>query len=200
MTRHLLLTCALLAVGAAGSLAQDPLRADAASMQKKVAAMTLRANKPASSKTVAPLRTSFTDNEVNAYFKVHGKELVPDGVLDPQIVIVDVGRVRARAIVDLDAALKSKERSWLDPLAWLSGKVEIIAAGTLRAVNGKGVFGLESATLGGVAIPKSLLQELVSYYSKTPDHPRGFDLDSPFDLPASIQAIETKRGGATIIQ
>ncbi|MEO7190528.1 MAG: hypothetical protein ABI051_05685 [Vicinamibacterales bacterium] len=169
-------------------------------MQKKVAAMTLRANKPASSKTVAPLRTSFTDNEVNAYFKVHGKELVPDGVLDPQIVIVDVGRVRARAIVDLDAALKSKERSWLDPLAWLSGKVEIIAAGTLRAVNGKGVFGLESATLGGVAIPKSLLQELVSYYSKTPDHPRGFDLDSPFDLPASIQAIETKRGGATIIQ
>ena len=40
-------------------------------------------------------------------------------------------------------------------------------------------------------IPKSLLQELVSYYTQSPDMPNGVNLDAPFELPAQIQRIES---------
>ena len=194
-----LIVVGLLCAGAVMAGAQDVLHTDAASMQKKLAAIMTRAEKPPA-RAAASVRTSFTDREVNAYFKVHGPEVVPDGLVDPQIVIDDGGKVRGRAIVDLDAALKPKERSWLDPLAWLGGKMEVLVSGNLKTTNGKGVFALETATLGGIAIPQSVLQTLVSYYSKSPDRPNGFELDKPFDLPASIRSIETRKGAATIVQ
>jgi hypothetical protein len=179
--------------------AQDPLRADAASMQRKLLVIVARGEmKPA--QKPAPLRTLLTDREVNAYFKVHGAEFMPDGVIDPQVAIDNGGLVRARAMVDLDKALKTKERSVLDPLAWLSGKVEVTAVGTLQAVDGKGRLAIETATLNGITIPKTLLQELVSVYSRSPDSAKGFSLDEPFALPANIRSVETVRGAATVVQ
>ncbi len=121
-------------------------------------------------------------------------------MVDPQVEIGDGGHVSARAIVDLDTALKPNERGLLDPLAWLGGKVEVTAAGTLQAANGTGRLAIERATLGGVAVPTSLLQQLISYYSRTPDQPQGFKLNQPFALPAHIRAVETARGLATITQ
>jgi hypothetical protein len=44
------------------------------------------------------------------------------------------------------------------------------------------------------------LQELVSYYSRTPEMPDGISLDKPFVLPAAIQTVETRRGAATVVQ
>ena len=82
----------------------------------------------------------------------------------------------------------------------MTGRVELTAAGFLTAANGKGVFQLQSATLGGVPIPATVVQEVVSYYSKTPETPQGFDLDKPFDLPQNIRQVELQRGTATIVQ
>jgi hypothetical protein len=62
------------------------------------------------------------------------------------------------------------------------------------------VLQLERATLAGVTIPKSLLQQVVSYYTRTPDTPQGFDIDKPFELPSKIQSVETARGQATVVQ
>jgi hypothetical protein len=147
-----------------------------------------------------PLRVSFTDREVNAYFREHGPTFLPAGVAEPQVAIENAGRLRARAVVDLDAALKPKERAWTDPLAWVTGKVEVTAAGTLQASNGRGQFALERATLAGVPIPNTLLQELVSYYSRSPENPTGFELDKPFELPARIREVHTRPGAATVVQ
>lgn len=182
--------------------AQDQgARTAAARMQQKLNTIVAEGERPKPRRpTVSARRTSFTDQEVNAFFKVHGASFMPKGVVDPEVAIDDGGRVRARAIVDLDTALKPQERSWLDPLAWVSGKVEVTAAGTLSARAGRGVFALEQTTLGGVSVPKSLLQELVTYYSRTPERPAGFNIDQPFELPAGIQSVETKRGLATIVQ
>jgi hypothetical protein len=44
------------------------------------------------------------------------------------------------------------------------------------------------------------LQEIVSYYSRTPEYPDGVNIDDPFDLPADIQKIDVQTGRATIIQ
>jgi hypothetical protein len=192
----------LLVATTAGAPAQDPLKADASRMQNKLATIVQRGEKtPAKGARSAPVqRTTFTDREVNAYFRVHGPTFMPEGVADPQLAIDRGGKVRARAIVDLDAALKPKQRSWLDPLAWVGGKMEITAAGVLRAADGRGQFALETATLGGVSVPTSLVLELVSYYTRTPESPTGFALDKPFELPSGIRSVETTPGAATILQ
>jgi hypothetical protein len=197
--RRLVLPVLLLAGLATGATAQDAARADAARMQTKLIAIIERGIAAAPRKP-SPQRTAFTDREVNAYFRVHGPDLFPTGVKDAQVAIQDAGRVQARAMVALDEALKTKQRSWLDPLAWVTGTLEVTAAGTLTAANGKGKFNLETATLGGVAIPKTLLQELVTYYSSSPTNPKGFELDEPFTLPAKIHSVQTSRGAATVVQ
>jgi len=195
-----------LVVGFSGLLASGVLQAwqdlrpqDGARLEKKLTSILLRGAMPPA-RGGAPLRTPLTEQEVNAYFKYQGQLFMPVGVVDPRITIAEGNRVEARALVDLDAVRKAKERGWTDPLAYVTGSVEVRAAARLYAVNGKGTLQIDSATLGGVPVPKSLLQELVSYYSRTPESPSGFSLDQPFDLPHNIRQVEIQRGTAIIVQ
>jgi len=83
---------------------------------------------------------------------------------------------------------------------YLFGRLPVTAVGTLTTSNGVGRFALESATVGSVPMPKMLLQEIVSYYSRTPEKPAGISLDDPFELPARIREIQVDRGQAIIVQ
>jgi hypothetical protein len=58
----------------------------------------------------------------------------------------------------------------------------------------------ESATVAGLSVPKSVVQELLRFYTVTPDRPQGFDLDEPFMLPADIRRVVIQRANATIVQ
>ncbi len=190
--------CGVIVVASAQAR-QDFTRTESDSMFRKLNTIVERGAKPKPAATAKPVRTSFTDREVNAYFKFNS-DIMPVGVVDPRVTIVDGKQVQARALVDLDVIRKSKVRGWLDPLAYVTGRVELTAAGLLTGANGKGLFQLQSATLGGVPIPASVVQEVVSYYSKSPELPQGFDLDKPFDLPQNIRQLELQPGTATIIQ
>ena len=70
-------------------------------------------------------------------------------------------------MIDLDAVRKQKQRSWTDPLGYMTGRLPLTASGLLITQNGIGRFQLESAEISGITIPKSLLQELLSFYSKS---------------------------------
>jgi hypothetical protein len=201
MVRRVLTLAGLCGIVAAVTLsaAQDLTRPEADSMDRKLTAIAERGIKPVA-KNAKPLRTSFTEREANAYLKFHGPEVMPVGVGNARVVIDNGGKLQARAIVDLDAVRKSKERGYFDPMNLLFGSVEVAAAGTLQAANGKGTFQLQSATLGALPIPKTLLQELITYYTKSPELPNGFDLDKPFDLPANIRQVEVQRGTLTVVQ
>ena len=72
--------------------------------------------------------------------------------------------------------------------------------GTVRGENGKGQLQIERATLSGISIPKSVLQQVVSYYTRSPEMPNGFNIDEPFALPSKIRSVETAKGQATVIQ
>ena len=85
-------------------------------------------------------------------------------------------------------------------MSYLSGKLPISAEGTFTSNQGVGHFQLESASVGSVPVPKSVLQEIISYYSRTPDKPSGIGLDDPFALPARIREIQVERGHAIIVQ
>jgi hypothetical protein len=76
----------------------------------------------------------------------------------------------------------------------------VSAAGTLRTTRGVARLELESAEIYGIRIPKTLLQEVVSYYSRSQENPRGLNLDDPFTLPARIREIEVRKGQAIVLQ
>jgi hypothetical protein len=82
----------------------------------------------------------------------------------------------------------------------LSGRVPVEAIGVLRTGQGVGAFTLESLTVSGVVVPKSMLQQLVAYYVGSGAAPEGFNLEAPFRLPAKIREIRTARGQAIIVQ
>ena len=171
-------------------------RQDADLLKQKVATIQLGAKA-----TGQPRRTTLTQNEVNSYFALDAHNDLPVGVVEPSVTILGTGRLSGRAVVDLDAVRKFKNpTSLLDPATYLIGRLPVTAIGVLKTSNGVGRFQFESATVGGIPLPKTLLQEIVSYYSRTPGAPAGVNLDDPFALPARIREIQVERGQAIIIQ
>jgi hypothetical protein len=170
---------------------------DAQTMTQKVAAIAARGERASN----VPLRTTVTESEVNSYLAYELGDALPQGVVDPSVTILGMGRLTGRAVVDLDAVRQaSKTTSMLDPRSYLGGQLPVTATGVLRATNGAGRFDLESASVGGVPIPKLFLQEIVAYYSKSPERPNGISLDEEFPLPARIREILVERGQAVVVQ
>jgi len=153
-----------------------------------------------SAPAAASQTTQLTDVELNAYLRYNLKKQVPVGVVDPTLSAVGDGHVKGGAVIDLDAVRKQKQRGWTDPLSYMTGKMPLNASGILITQNGVGRFQLESADLSGISIPKSLVQELLSYYSKTPENPSGISMDDPFELPARIKEIRVGKGEAMVVQ
>ncbi len=173
---------------------------DADRFQTKLSRMVEFANAPRG-RTAPPARSiEVSDSEVNSYLRYHAQGDIPAGIVEPVLTALGNGRVGGRAIVDLDAVRRQKKRGWLDPLGYLTGRLPVTATGTLSTKNGVGRFQLESAELSGVTIPKAVLQELVSYYSQTPDKPSGINMDDPFELPARIREIKVGSGRSTVVQ
>ena len=194
----LLAAAASLAVGAAR--AQEPSRAEAGAMQTKIDRVAATAEAPPRPANAPPLKTTFTEREINSYLALEGPELLPPGIATPRVRLGDGNRVQARAVVDLDAVRRSRERSPFDPLAYLTGAVEVVAVGSVEGSGGEGLIRYESATVGGVAVPKTVAQELLRFYTSTPERPRGFAFDEPFALPAGVRAVSVEPGAATVTQ
>jgi hypothetical protein len=186
--------------GAAGLSAQQAklTKQDATRFQTKLAQIEKNAIVP--QKGTASRKTQVSDQEVNSYLKFLAGSQVPVGIVEPELHGAGSGRVTGRALVDLDAVRTQKKRAWTDPLGYLTGRLPVTAAGTLTTANGVGRFTLESAQISGITIPKSLLQELLSFYSRTAETPAGINMDEPFKLPAAIREIQVGVGTAAIVQ
>jgi hypothetical protein len=178
--------------------APSVLRSDADLLKQKVATITERGAAPMHQ----PLRTTVTEREVNAYLVYESADGLPAGVADPSVSIPGNDRVTARAVVDLDAVRRQRNATSLfDPMRYLlRGRLAVKATGVFRAANGVAQFQLESADIAGVPVPKLVLQEIVSYYSRSAAHPSGINLDEPVALPARIREIHVERGQAVIVQ
>jgi len=196
--RPALVAATLLAACAAFAAAGAVTRQQADLFRKKVVAIVAFGAQP---RNRQPRRTTVTEDEVNAYLRYGATGEVPAGVVDPTVTILGGGRLAGRAVVDLDAVRKQQNpTSVLDPAMYLSGRLPITATGVLKTTAGVGRFQLEAATIGGVSIPKFLLQQILSYYSRSADQPAGINMDDPFALPAGIREIQVERGQAIIVQ
>lgn len=200
-TRLYIAVLLLVAAAAVSSVAagQRLSREDADRFQSKLVRIVQFGGAPAA-RAAASTNTPISDAEVNSYLRYRAQDQVPVGIVEPTLSALGDGRVAGRAIVDLDAVRKQKQRGWLDPLGYLSGRMPLTASGLLITKAGVGRFQLESAEISGVAIPKTVLQELLTYYSRSPENPNGINMDDPFDLPARIREIQVGKGQAMVVQ
>jgi hypothetical protein len=181
-----------------GLVAAEPVsRRDAARLQAKLDRIT---NGPRGlGKT--PATTPITETEVNSYLQYELGDRIPPGVTDPWVSILENGRLAGKAIVDLARVGQSRKSSgMLDPFNFLTGSLPLVVNGVLKTQNGIANFAVESASISSVPVPVWMLQEIVSYYSKSESAPNGVAIDKPFALPNGIREIRTARGEATVVQ
>ncbi len=146
-------------------------------------------------------QTTLSEPELNSWLAYVGTERIPAGVTEPGVTLLGGGRLTGRAVVDLDQVAAGKRRGGaLDPWTYLGGRMPVAATGRLRTAQGVGRFELESAQIRGVPVPKWLLQDLVSFYARSPSRPAGLSLDEPFPLPVGIEEVEVRAGQAVVLQ
>lgn len=183
--------CALLVLLVTAEAANTS-RPQADSFAKKLAIIKQHAaESPKSSR-----RTTVTEGEVNSWFVYRAQPLLPGGVKDPRVTAVGNGKMLGVVTVDLDDIAKSRSGVW----KLLGGTLPISLSGVLRTKDGRGQFDLQSADISGVPVPKFLVQEIVTHYTRAEDRPNGIRLDDAFTLPANIKQIDVGQGQALIIQ
>jgi hypothetical protein len=139
--------------------------------------------------------TTFTQDETNSYLKYGAGDLLPTGLTQPEITMLGQGKVAGKAVVDLDIVRqKQSSGGWLDPTSYLTGKLPVTASGRIVTWDGKGKFELESAEISGVPIPRTFLAQLVNFFTRTADNPKGSSMDDTFELPAEITRIDVEHG------
>jgi len=188
--------------GIGGVIAADAAggasRQDADTLKQKVAAIVAFGAAPPSR---LPHRTTLTEAELNAYLTLDAPQDLPTGVVEPSVSIPGPGRLAGRAVVDLDAVRREQPpQGLLDPRRLLVGRLPVTATGALQTANGIARFSLETAAVGGIRMPKAVLQEILSYYTRSADKPDGLSLDDPFVLPSNIREIQIDYGQAIVVQ
>ena len=177
--------------------AGNTTRAQSDAFAKKLAIIRQHAEQsPKSSR-----RTTVTENELNSWFVYRAPALLPAGVKDPKIVAVGNGKLLGTVIVDLEDVGKSKSSGGsLDAWKYLGGRVPISLSGVLKTKEGRGQFELQSAQISGIPVPRFLVQEIVTHYTRDDERPNGIRLDDQFALPASIKQIDVGQGQAVVVQ
>jgi len=184
-----------------------PLQAAAISRQSaeefsQKMALIQRQGEAATAQNVGARRTRLTEDELNSWFMYRAQPVLPAGVSQPQITIVGEGQLAGQATIDLDAVAKrrSSGAGAFDPLSLIGGKVPVSVSGILHTRDGKARFEVQRAEMSGVPVPVTVLQEVLTYYSRSDERPQGVRLDDIFTLPANIRQIEVGQGQAVVVQ
>jgi hypothetical protein len=185
-----------------------PLRAATVSRQsaeefaQKIALIQRQADSPASPARAGARRTRLTEDELNSWFMYRAQPVLPAGVSQPQVTILGEGRLAGQAIIDLDAVAKRRSSGGgaFDPLSLLGGKVPVSVSGILHTRDGMARFEVQRAEMSGIPVPVTVLQEVLTYYSRSDERPQGVRLDDVFSLPANIRQIEVGEGQAVVVQ
>lgn len=148
-----------------------------------------------------PRSTSFSESELNSYLRFNASNLLPTGLTEPSITLIGNGRIIARGVVNLDIVRqKQSSGSWFDPTSYLTGKLPVSATGTIVSGEGQGRFDFEKVEVSGVLVPKALLAQMVTFFTRTANNAQGSSIDDTYELPARTQRISVDAGRFSVIQ
>jgi hypothetical protein len=181
-----------LAMGAVGlqvSMAlpiQTPDASKADSMAEKIQQLRSGYNQEGAE----PIELEVSEEEANAYIALRMADQLPEGVIEPWVKFTE-GPVIAGALLDLDVLKSRMPQSTLTQ--YMSGRVPVELTARLQTGAGIGKVILETVSLGGIPLPSSFVQELVTSHTKGPSRPNGVRLDEPFELPYGIESVTTMK-------
>ncbi|MSP39602.1 MAG: hypothetical protein EXR70_14030 [Deltaproteobacteria bacterium] len=143
--------------------------------------------------------TTFSENEVNAALAANLIEQIPKGIADAQVRLLGDARIALRAVVDVDE-FKRKRSKPSGPLMFFGSKIPVLIRGELTAKDGQGTFKLQSAKANGIPLPRAMVLDLLANHTRSRNNPDGFNLEKPFELPASIRALAINAGEVIVVQ
>ena len=106
----------------------------------------------------------FSEDELNAFLRIHGALSLPDGVEDPELSLRQGGAVLA-ARIDLETAGAAIESLPLLMRLLLKGTREILADIDFTIKQGRGSLKLISLQVEGVEIPESVVDWFAETYA-----------------------------------
>ena len=175
--------------------------ADATVLEAKLDGILRRAGAaPNGGPAPAAVRTVVHETEINAFLTYRAADQLPGGLARPEVLALGDGRVCGRAVVDLETVRAARPRSVFDPLRYVGGRVPVVVVGVLRTLRRDAWFDLETASVGGVPVPRRVAQELVWYFTRGSMYPDGIVLGQPFRMPLRIREIDVRTGQAVILQ
>jgi hypothetical protein len=195
--RFFLGSAAAVAIGTMVVSAGAESRQAAEALSKKLATITQKATQGVKG---SPSSVTLTQDELNSWFVYRSPRYLPAGVSKPSVALIGQGSLRGTATLDLEAVARKRSSNPFDPLSYLFGRVPVTVTGVLRTRNGMGRFDVQAADVAGIPVPKTILQELLSYYATSPETPDGIRLDDAFALPANIQRIDVAPGQMVVVQ
>jgi hypothetical protein len=139
-----------------------------------------------------------TEGELNSYLNITLRSKLPPELSELRLRF-ERDRLSANALVDFDL-VKAKLPSLgpFNPLSFMTGKVQAVAAGRLSAENGFGNVQFEELRLGSVPIPMTLVEQAVAASTRSAEQPQGVDVHAPFRLPYGIKRVRLQAGKALL--
>ena len=197
--RMVLILTAMLLLGAPGPFQQGgpPTAADGRDLQAALARILLNAATPrrgGERLVIIPERT------VNGFLRFQGADQLPPGLTDPELRMEAGGRLTVTATIDLDAVRERQAPGRLNPLRYLGGSLPVTGVGIVRSAGRTITVDIESARAGSLAVPATVVVELVSYYTRSEQYPDGIDLSEPIPLPNGIHAVRVEAQRTVVVQ
>lgn len=145
-------------------------------------------------------RVVITERAVNGFLRFQGADQLPPGLTEPELRMGAGGRLTATATVDLDSVREQQAPGRFNPLRLLGGRLPVTAVGLVRSSGRMLTIDIESAQIGSLSVPATLVAELVQIYTRSDRYPDGIDVDEPIPLPGGIDAVHVEPRRMVVVQ
>ena len=189
----------VLAMAGAGALqdAGPPTAADGREFEEALTRILRNAGTPSGGQK---RRVVVRERAVNGFLRFQGADRLPPGLADPALAMATGGRLTVTATVNLDAVREQQSPGPFNPLRYLRGTLPVTAVGVVRSERRTLAIDIESARVGSVSVPVTLVNELVQLYTRSDEYPDGIDLREPIALPDGIDAVLVEAHRIVIVQ
>ena len=174
-----------------------PTAADGRQLEAALGRILLNAATPRGARA---RRVVITERAVNGFLRFQGADQLPPGLTEPELRMEAGGRLTISATVDLDSVRAQQSPGRFNPLRLLGGRLPVTAVGIVRSAGRALTIDIESAQIGSLSVPATLVAELVQIYTRSERYPDGIDVSEPIPLPSGIDAVHVEAQRAVVVQ